>query len=286
MLEIINSVADIKQRIRDIKHRQLQIGFVPTMGALHEGHLSLIRKAKKENDVVVVSIFVNPLQFGECEDFDRYPRSFDYDCKVLSGEKVNILFNPDIPEMYPGHFCTSVVVEGLESKLCGASRPGHFRGVATVVLKFFHLIQPNIAYFGQKDIQQTIIIKRMVSDLDLDVKITVLPIVRDEDGLAISSRNTYLDDKERKKAICLYKALTRAQSLVNSGILQTDKIMREMKSVIKRYPVTNIDYISVVDQNTLEDVPIIKSGNIIALAVKIGNTRLIDNMVIRNYSIS
>lgn len=250
------------------------------MGALHEGHLSLIRQAKRENDIVVVSIFVNPLQFGKNEDFNHYPRTFDNDCKLLSQEGVDIVFNPDTAEMYPKGFCTSVIPGHLENTLCGKSRPNHFRGVAVVVLKLFNLVKPDIAYFGQKDFQQTVIIKRVVADLHSDVMIKVLPTIRDQDGLALSSRNTYLSETERKDALCLYKALTKAQSLVNAGIQNTEKIVREMEKIIHATKSATIDYISIVSPENLEEVPMVRSGDVAVLAVRIGKTRLIDNMIL------
>jgi pantoate--beta-alanine ligase len=280
LLQVITSVKEIKQNINTLKENHLKIGFVPTMGALHEGHLSLVRQAKKENDKVVVSIFVNPLQFGKNEDFKQYPRAFDNDCKLLAQEEVDIVFNPDAREMYPDGFCTSVILERLEDKLCGKSRPGHFRGVAVIVLKFFNLIKPDIAYFGQKDFQQTVVIKRMVSDLHVDVAIKVLPTIRDKDGLALSSRNAYLSETEKKDALCLYKALTVAKSMVNAGKRNTEEIVREMEKIITHCKSAAVDYISVVNPETLEAVPEAQNGDVVALAVRIGKTRLIDNIIL------
>ena len=280
MLQAIASIEDIKQRIKTFKENQLSIGFVPTMGALHEGHLSLVRQARKENDKVVVSIFVNPLQFGINEDFTQYPRTFDNDCKLLSKEDVDIVFNPKAPEMYPDGFYTSVVLEHLEDKLCGKSRPGHFRGVATVVLKLFNLIQPDSAYFGQKDFQQTVIIRRMVADLGFDVNIKVLPTVRDKEGLALSSRNDYLGETEKKDALCLYKALIRAQTMANAGAKNAKEILGEMEKIINNCKSAKIDYISIVNSETLEAVSEVRRGNVAALAVKMDKTRLIDNIIL------
>lgn len=279
-LHVITSIRDIQQHIRKLKEDRATIGFVPTMGALHEGHLSLIRQAKQENDIVVVSIFVNPLQFGKNEDFNHYPRTFDNDCKLLSREGVDIVFNPDTAEMYPKGFCTSVIPGHLENTLCGKSRPGHFRGVAVVVLKLFNLVKPDIAYFGQKDFQQTVIIKRVVSDLNVDITIKVLPTIRDQEGLALSSRNAYLSEAEKKDALCLYKALTKAQSMVNAGIQSTEKIVREMEKIIHATKSATIDYISIVSPENLEEVSMVRSGDVAALAVRIGKTRLIDNMIL------
>ena len=280
MLQVITSIEDIKQRIKTFKENQLSIGFIPTMGALHEGHLSLVRQAKKENNKVVVSIFVNPLQFGINEDFTQYPRTFDNDCELLSKEDVDIVFNPKAPEMYPDGFCTSVIMERLEDRLCGKSRPGHFRGVSVVVLKLFNLVKPDIAYFGQKDFQQTVVIKRVVADLNLDVNIKVLPTIRDKEGLALSSRNGYLNETEKKDAICLYKALIRAQTMANAGAKNAKEILGEMEKIINNCKSAKIDYISIVNPETLEAVPEVQHGDVAALAVRIGKTRLIDNIIL------
>jgi pantoate--beta-alanine ligase len=280
LLQVITSIEDIKQRIKTFKEDQLSIGFIPTMGALHEGHLSLVRQAKGENNKVVVSIFVNPLQFGVGEDFTQYPRTFDDDRKLLSMEGVDIVFYPKAPEMYPDGFCTFVVLEHLEDKLCGKSRPGHFRGVATIVLKLFNLINPAIAYFGQKDFQQTVIIKRVVADLNLGVNIKVLPTIRDKEGLALSSRNGYLSETEKKDAICLYKALIKARTMANAGAKNAGEILWEMENIINNCKSARIDYISIVNPETLEAVREVQHGDVAALAVRIGKTRLIDNIVL------
>ncbi|MCF6157936.1 MAG: pantoate--beta-alanine ligase [wastewater metagenome] len=279
-MQVITSVKDIKLKVKAIKDSQLTIGFVPTMGALHEGHLSLIHTAKKENDEVIVSIFVNPLQFGENEDFHQYPRTLDDDCRLLSKEGINALFCPDRSEMYPAGFCTSVVLNNLEDMLCGKSRPGHFRGVAVVVLKLFNLIQPDSAYFGQKDFQQTVIIKKMTRDLHLDSTIKVLPTVRDQGGLALSSRNAYLTELEKRDAYCLYRSLVKAQSMADSGIRNAGKIIREIENILNSYKTVTIDYISIVNPETLESVQEVQSGSVVALAVTIGRTRLIDNIIL------
>lgn len=280
MLPVVNSVRDIKRMIKDFRNDLLTVGFVPTMGALHEGHLSLVRQAKKENDKVVVSIFVNPLQFGRNEDFSKYPRTLERDCELLLGVGADVVFQPEPSEMYPPGFCTTVAVERLEVRLCGKLRPGHFRGVAVVVLKLLHLVSPDIAYFGQKDFQQTVIIRRMVSDLCVDVAIKVLPIVRDSGGLALSSRNAYLSETEKVDALCLYQSLAKAQSMVNDGVLDAKKIVLEMERIILAKGSTNIDYISIVHPETLEDAPEARSGNVLVVAVRIGKTRLIDNVIL------
>ena len=250
------------------------------MGALHEGHLSLVRQAKEENDKVIVSIFVNPLQFGINEDFTQYPSTFDNDCELLSKEDVDIVFNPKAPEMYPDGFCTSVIMEHLEDRLCGKSRPGHFRGVSVVVLKLFNLVKPDVAYFGQKDFQQTVVIKRMVADLNLDVNIKVLPTIRGKEGLALSSRNAYLSETEKKDALCLYKALIKAQIMVNAGAKNAEEIKGEMEKIINNCKSAKIDYITIVNPETLEAVSEVRRGDVTALAVKIGKTRLIDNIIL------
>lgn len=280
MLPVTTSVRDIKQKIKDFRTNSLTVGFVPTMGALHEGHLSLVRQAKKENDKVVVSIFVNPLQFGKNEDFSQYPRTLDRDCELLSGVGADVMFQPEASEIYPRGFCTTVAVERLEERLCGKSRPGHFRGVAVVVLKLLNLIMPDSAYLGQKDFQQTVVIKRMVSDLSVDVAIKVLPIVRDAGGLALSSRNAYLSETEKIDAICLYQSLTKAQSMVKAGAFDAKKIIMEMEKIILAGRSASIDYISIVHPETLEDAPEARSGNVVAVAVRIGKTRLIDNIIL------
>lgn len=279
-MQVITSIHAIQESIKTLKEKRSTIGLVPTMGALHEGHLSLVRQAKKDIDTVVVSIFVNPLQFGKNEDFARYPRTFGNDCNLLSQEGVDIVFNPGAAELYPDGFCTSVIPESLEDKLCGKSRPGHFRGVAVVVLKLFNLIQPDIAYFGQKDFQQTVVIKRIVSDLNTGVTIKVLPTIRNQHGLALSSRNAYLSETERNEALCLYTALTRAKTLANTGTTDAGEILREMEKIISQSKSATVDYISVVHPETLEAVTKAQGGDVVALAVRIGKTRLIDNIIL------
>ena len=263
------------------KYRQWgkSIGFVPTMGYLHEGHLSLVRRAKEDNNVVFVSIFVNPLQFAPNEDLDRYPRDLKRDEELLKKEDVDFLFYPSVEDMYPGGFQTYVEVENLTKILEGRSRPTHFRGVTTVVTKLFNITKPHRAYFGKKDAQQLIVIKRMVQDLNMDIEIIGMPIVREKDGLAMSSRNKYLKGEERKQAVCLYRALKRAEELIVGGEDDTNIIVGEMKKVIEEYPLAEIDYISVNRVSDLEKLERIEKGDtLVSLAVRIGNTRLIDNM--------
>ncbi len=256
------------------------IGFVPTMGALHEGHLSLVRISRQENDITVVSIFVNPLQFGPSEDYNQYPRDIEGDTEKLRKEGVDILFLPDSDHMYPEGFCTFVEVSGLSDKLCGAFRPGHFRGVATVVTKLFNIVNPTRAYFGQKDYQQALVIRRLVQDLDMNIDIVVCPTVREEDGLAMSSRNLYLNEKERPAATVLYRALQAGYKAIKSGIIKREEIERIMRDIINSEPLVKIQYLSVYDPENLDLLDVIKKKALIAGAIRIGNTRLIDNIKI------
>lgn len=257
------------------------IGFVPTMGALHEGHLSLVRVAKQENDITVVSIFVNPLQFGPSEDYHQYPRDIEGDMEKLKREGVDILFLPDNNHMYPEGFCTTVEVSNLSDKLCGLFRPGHFRGVATVVLKLLNIVNPTRAYFGQKDYQQTLIIKRMVKDLDINTDIVVCPTIREADGIAMSSRNQYLNERERAAASVLYRALQKGYEAIRSGIINIKEIEKTMRDVINSESlVSEIQYLSVFDPEDLEELDIVKKRVLIAGAIKIGHTRLIDNILV------
>ena len=275
-------VYDVKemQEIAD-KYRQWEktIGFVPTMGYLHEGHLSLVRQAKKDNDVVFVSIFVNPAQFAPNEDLDKYPRDIKRDEELLKNENTDFLFYPTVDTMYPNNFQTYVSVENLTKVLEGASRPTHFRGVTTVVNKLFNITKPHRAYFGKKDAQQLIVIKRMAEDLNIDIEIIGMPIVREKDGLAMSSRNKYLNEKERQEAVCLYQSLNKAQELVDSGISDTNEIKSQMENVIKSYSIPKIDYININSLTTLKPLDRIKrKDTLISLAVFVGKTRLIDNL--------
>ena len=256
------------------------IGLVPTMGAFHEGHLSLMRGARADNDLVVTSIFVNPTQFGPREDFDAYPRDLESDSKLASEVGVDVIFAPSVKDMYPYGYATFVSVERITEKMCGASRPGHFRGVATIVSKLFNIIQPHRAYFGQKDAQQCVVIKRMTEDLNFDIEIVVMPTVREKDGLAMSSRNKYLNAQERQSALVLSKSLFMSQDLIKSGQTNAIEVLQKIKQIIEAEPLARIDYVSIVDGETLEDVEEMKENTLIALAVYIGKTRLIDNVVI------
>lgn len=268
----------VTEKLRRLKR---SIGFVPTMGFLHAGHFSLIKQARKENDIVVVSIFVNPVQFGPGEDLRKYPRSLKKDIGFCRKLGVDFVFLPDKNIMYPQGYSTFVNVEEFDSVLCGASRPGHFRGVATVVAKLLNIIQPDSLYLGQKDAQQAVIITKMVKDLNFPVKVKVLPTVRQKDGLALSSRNAFLSKRERSAAVVLFKALQLAETLISNGQRDSDRIISRMKQLIEKNNQAKIDYIVIVDPERLRKIKKVKPGSLIALAVKIGKTRLIDNTTIR-----
>lgn len=279
-METIRTIAWMKEKSREARLDQRIIGFVPTMGALHAGHLALVERAKKECSPVYASIFLNPKQFGLHEDLSRYPRPLESDIEKLTAAKVDALFLPEAAEIYPHGFSTYVHVEGLSERLEGKSRPGHFRGVATVVLKLFEIVQPHFAYFGRKDAQQVRIIQRMARDLHLDVEIVVCPIVRAPDGLSLSSRNTYLAAEERKAATVLYKALQSATREVNAGVRDTMELRRAMHKILDNEPCARVDYAEIVDAETFEPVVRVAKRCYALLAVYIGKTRLIDNMLI------
>jgi len=281
-MEIIRKVS-IMQKIADrLREEGKSIGFVPTMGAFHEGHLSLMERAKRENDILIISIFVNPIQFGPGEDYRRYPRPFEKDRALAKKVGVDILFCPSVAEMYGKDYSTYVEVEGLSRGLCGLSRPGHFRGVASVVLKLFNIVKPHVAYFGEKDYQQMRIIERMVKDLNVEVEIRECPIIRESDGLAMSSRNSYLTSLERRESLSLYRALKQAKELIKAGRSISD-VVSEMEKIIRRGQHSRIDYISIVDPRTLEEMDRVGPGKraLVALAVWVGKTRLIDNIVVK-----
>ncbi len=260
-------------------------GLVPTMGFLHQGHLSLVRSCREENDLTVVSIFVNPAQFGPAEDLQQYPRDPEEDIALLEKESTDILFMPENDEIYPQPYRTYINVEGLDKMLCGQTRPGHFRGVATVVLKLFNLVCPARAYFGQKDAQQAIVIRQMVRDLNLPVQIRVLAIVRDSDGLALSSRNVYLSPTERQAALLLPRSLQKAAVLIGSGVAESQVIRASMQEELNRDPLLATEYISIVNLQDLQEIPVIEAGNtLIAVAVRAGRTRLIDNLLLGDLS--
>ena len=256
------------------------VGLVPTMGYLHQGHLALVQHARIENKTVVVSIFVNPTQFGPKDDLAAYPRDPERDLALLEKEGTDIVFMPSAEEMYPEGFNSWVEVEKVTDRLEGAFRPGHFRGVATIVAKLFNIVQPHRAYFGQKDAQQLIVIKKMVSDLNMDLEIVAVPTVREPDGLAMSSRNTYLDPEERKAALVLWNALSHAQELWSNGEKSAERLRQEMSAVIQKEPRAEIDYVSVADPDTLEELSQIEGAALVSMAVTIGRTRLIDNIIL------
>ncbi len=276
-MKVVETIADLKSSRLKLPE---PVGFVPTMGYLHEGHLALVRKARAENPSVIVSIFVNPTQFGPSEDFNKYPRDPQRDLALLGKEGTDVVFMPSAEEMYPPNFKGWVEVGKIAERLEGASRPGHFRGVATVVARLFDIVQPDRAYFGQKDAQQLLVIKQMVADLNLSLEIVAVPTVREADGLAMSSRNTYLNPAERKQAVVLYQALTLAQKLYSDGERDAQTIRRQMTELIQKQPLADIDYISIADAKTLDELDEVRPPALVSMAVKIGRTRLIDNDVI------
>ncbi|SHH24811.1 pantoate--beta-alanine ligase [Caloranaerobacter azorensis DSM 13643] len=279
-MKIIKSIEEMKSIISDEKSKGKSIGLVPTMGYLHDGHLSLMRRARKENDVVVASIFVNPKQFGQGEDYEVYPRDIERDSKLADSVGVDYIFAPEVKEMYPEGYNTYVEVLGVTDKLCGASRPGHFRGVTTVVTKLFNIVTPDKAYFGQKDAQQVYVVRQMVRDLNMDVNIISCPIVREHDGLAMSSRNTYLSEEERRQALVLSKSLFWAEDMINKGERDAKTLIEGIKSMINEMPLADIDYVEIIDYDTFREVEKLKGNILIALAVRIGKTRLIDNILV------
>ncbi len=279
-MEIIRIPRILQDTCKKHLSRGRTIGFVPTMGALHEAHLSLIKRSRLENDITVVSIFVNPIQFAPSEDLEKYPRDIENDIKKLRTAEIDSLFLPDKAIFYSEDFSTYINVETISEKLCGRFRPGHFRGVATVVAKLFNIMKPTRAYFGQKDFQQAVIIRKMIKDLNFDIDIIVCPTVRESDGLAMSSRNLYLNEKHRKAASAVYRCLSKASDSIKSGISDTEQIKEIMKGVISEEPlITDIDYASVYDPETLEEVNEIKGEVLIAVAVRLGDIRLIDNIL-------
>jgi pantoate--beta-alanine ligase len=280
-MKTISCIGEMKSLINKLKAQGKQIGFVPTMGFLHEGHLSLVRESVKKTDKTVVSIFVNPTQFSPSEDFEQYPRDQERDSGLLEKEDVDYLFIPDEKDIYPTGFNTYVEVVDLQKVLCGVSRPHFFRGVCTVVLKLFNIVDPDLSFFGQKDAQQAIILKRMVLDLNMDVKIEVLPIIRDEDGLALSSRNYYLSPEQRKAALSLSKSLQAARGRINEGEKDSKKLIHRIKEIIRAEPLAKIDYVEIVDMEKLDPLDRIDRDCLIALAVFIDKVRLIDNTIIR-----
>ncbi len=279
-MEVITSVKEMNIYSREEKKNGKRLVLVPTMGYFHEGHLALMRRGRELGDVLVVSLFVNPTQFGPGEDFQRYPRDMGRDISLAKEVGVDILFAPDSKEMYPDGFQTYVTVKNLTKNLCGKSRPGHFQGVTTVVSKLFNIVQPDIALFGEKDYQQLITIKRMVRDLNFPVEIVSHPIVREEDGLAMSSRNAYLKEEDRNSALSLWKSILFARDLVKRGETRAKRIIEKVREIILSHPHTSIDYISIVDPKTLEDIERIEPRGLLALAVKVRDVRLIDNTIL------
>ncbi len=279
-MEIVNHPRDMQAASLAWRQQHQTIALVPTMGYFHEGHLSLMRYARERGDRLVVSLFVNPTQFGPSEDLDRYPRDLERDAALAREVGVDVLYTPTAGQMYPEGYQTYVSVEDVSQGLCGASRPGHFRGVATVVLKLFNQVLPHLAVFGEKDYQQLVVIKRMVADLDVPVEVEGRPIVRETDGLALSSRNTYLSREERQAALCLFQALTRARDMAASGENQADNILSSVKQTITSTPDTRLDYAVLVDPDTLQSVDTIRGSARLAVAAWVGDTRLIDNMLL------
>lgn len=275
-MRIVETVSEMQQLCRGLRAGNAPLGFVPTMGALHEGHLSLVRRAKSECGSVAASIFVNPLQFGPSEDFAKYPRTFDDDCRQLAAEGVTLLFAPSPAEMYPVGAATTITVEGIGDRLDGASRPGHFTGVATVVAKLFHAVQPHRAYFGQKDAAQLAVLRQMVRDLNFDLEVIGCPIVRAADGLALSSRNQYLSASERVEALALQRALQRIQQAIASGERRSEALVQQG---LQKLTAIKVDYLATVDAQTLLPVSEVAPGTLVAVAAWVGQTRLIDNFL-------
>ncbi|MFA5339217.1 MAG: pantoate--beta-alanine ligase [Candidatus Omnitrophota bacterium] len=279
-MKIIRSINKLNKELKRDRQKGRSVGFVPTMGFLHEGHLSLIRRARKENKTVVVSIFVNPAQFGPNEDYEEYPRDLRKDAALCKKEGVDHIFYPAVKAMYPKGYSTYVNVEGLTENLCGKFRPSHFRGVATIVAKLFNIVRPDTAYFGQKDAQQAIVIKQMAEDLNMGIRIKIMPTVREKDGLAMSSRNAYLSPDGRRVSPTVYRALQLAGDLIKSGSRDAAKIKSEIRKILS-VAADKIDYISIVDPESLKEVKKIKGKVLVAVAVRIGGTRLIDNIEVK-----
>jgi len=279
-MKTIETISEMQNAALSMRTEGQSIGLVPTMGAFHEGHLSLMRAARAENDRVIVSLFVNPAQFAPHEDLDRYPRNLGRDIELAQGEGVDIIFLPIVEEVYPEGFCSQITVTGLSDRLCGEYRPGHFQGVATVVAKLFHITLPHRAYFGLKDFQQSVVIRRMVEDLNFNLEIVTLPTVRESDGLAMSSRNAYLSEDERISARCLKESLDLAVHQIEGGERNADALRGSIRERIGREKGMEIDYVSIADPKTLQEISTLTGEAVIALAVRIGETRLIDNQLV------
>ncbi|MEW5921667.1 MAG: pantoate--beta-alanine ligase [Bacillota bacterium] len=280
-MEFVQDPATLRQKLHEIRRQGKSIGFVPTMGFLHEGHLSLIRAARAQNDFVVISIFVNPLQFGEGEDYEDYPRDLESDSRLAAAAGCDLIFSPAVRDFYPPGYATFVEVQGsITEGLCGTARPGHFRGVTTVLVKLFNLVAPEHTYFGQKDAQQCLVVKKMLEDLDYNLQFHIMPTVREADGLAMSSRNKYLTPRQRAAAPVLFQSLQQAESLIRGGERDVASLKDAMRNLIASVPETEIDYIEIVDTNELKPVEQVRGSCLIALAVRIGSTRLIDNIIL------
>lgn len=279
-MRIFHTISETRAFVRHARSRGEVIGLVPTMGYLHEGHLELMRRAKKQCDIVIVSIFVNPTQFGPNEDYGRYPRDLERDAGMAGSVGVDAIFNPPAEEMYPQGYCTYVEVERITDKMCGLSRPGHFRGVATVVTKLFNIVQPDFAYFGQKDAQQAVVIKRMAGDLNMNLEVVIVPTVREQDGLAMSSRNLYLEPEQRRAALVLSRGLEQARKAVLAGERNAREVRQLVIDMIKDEPLAEIDYVEIYSYPGLEPLERMDGLSLLALAVKIGRTRLIDNAIL------
>lgn len=279
-MQVIRQVHHMARVVQAAKRSGRTIGFVPTMGALHDGHMSLIRAAHRQTQVTVVSLFVNPLQFGPKEDYARYPRDLKRDLNLAKAGGCDLAFAPDVSQTYPSGFCTYVEVEGLSGRLEGASRAGHFRGVTTVVMKLFHVVQPSVAYFGQKDYQQALLIRRMVKDLNVPIAIRLMPTVREADGLAMSSRNAYLTSEERQHATVLYRALCAAKARIRAGERNPRRVIEAMRELLRRARPVRVEYLAVVDAATLEPLEALRGDVAILVAAWVGSTRLIDNLLV------
>lgn len=279
-MKLTGSIKEVRAQVKEWKRQGLSVGLVPTMGFLHEGHKSLIDRAVAENDKVVVSDFVNPIQFGVNEDLSTYPRDIEADKKLCEAAGADLIFHPEVEEMYAPDFSTYVETQNVSTGLCGKTRPTHFRGVCTVVSKLFNIVTPDRAYFGQKDAQQLAVIRRMVRDLNMDIEIVGCPIIREEDGLAKSSRNTYLNEEERKAALVLSKAIFHGEEMIKNGEKKAEIILGEMKKIIGEEPMAKIDYVEMVDADSIETIQEAKGRVLVAMAVYIGTTRLIDNFIV------
>ena len=279
-MQIVKTVEDVRKQVKVWRERGLSVGLVPTMGCLHEGHKSLIDKAVEQNDCVVVSVFVNPIQFGPTEDLATYPRDLEHDAAICEEAGADLIFHPQPEEMYYDDFCTYIDMDNLTKGLCGRTRPTHFRGVCTVVGKLFHIVGPDRAYFGQKDAQQLAVIRRMVRDLNFPLQIVGCPIVREEDGLAKSSRNTYLSPEERKAAVILHKGLEKGEEMVRAGERDAGKVKKAICDIIESEPLAKIDYVDIVDFDNIQEKEVLEGSVLAAVAVYIGKTRLIDNFII------